>query len=113
MNTKDEKNITDESDKMSENTQELRFNTEKCYTINDGTYGCVTLNLNSKQEMNFKNKSQDLISKKDLASDIECKTIADLGISHISSVSVCTNNADNLDNGKLQVFKDFIPNIIN
>lgn len=94
------------------NTDTLMSNINRCYAIDEKTYACVTVSLSTRKGIEFAKNTTDLVSQKELPSDLVCTQVSENMFGNITNASVCTNDPSNISRASDQLFKDFIPIVL-
>ena len=84
----------------------------RCYAIDEETYACVSVNVNTREGLEFSRKTSDLIKPEEIPSHIVCKDVLENKIGSINSASICTHDEKNIKLASDELFKNFIPVII-
>jgi len=90
----------------------LHMTIERCYAINENTFGCVEVELDTKKGLKYVSNTNDLISKDQLPDSLVCKNILQTSVGNVQNASICSNTEYN-DADSSHMFKHFIPIILN
>jgi len=103
--------IIEETQKTNKNNS-LHMTIERCYAINENTFGCVEVELDTKKGLKYISNTNDLIPKDQLPDSLVCKNILQSSVGSVQNASICSNTQYN-DADASHMFKNFIPIILN